>query len=83
MRRTTPGHLALLFLGCGTLLWAQQAKWEELKARVEALYQQGEYAEAIPVAREALRVAERLARSILMVNAFARDAQDAVSRAPR
>jgi tetratricopeptide (TPR) repeat protein len=37
---------------------AQQARWEELNARVQDLYRQGKYAEATSVAQEALRVAE-------------------------
>jgi len=37
---------------------AQQARWEELNARVMDLYGQGKYAEATSVAQEALRVAE-------------------------
>ena len=38
--------------------WAQEARWQTLNQQVEQLYQQGRYAEAIPVAKEALRVAE-------------------------
>jgi tetratricopeptide (TPR) repeat protein len=37
---------------------AQQARWEELNARVQDLYALGKYAEATSVAQEALRVAE-------------------------
>jgi CHAT domain-containing protein/tetratricopeptide (TPR) repeat protein len=37
---------------------AQEARWKELDARVEQLYEQGKYNEALPVAEEALRVAE-------------------------
>jgi tetratricopeptide (TPR) repeat protein/CHAT domain-containing protein len=39
-------------------LAAQQGRWEELNEQVNTLYGQGKYTEAIPVAQEALRVAE-------------------------
>src|SRR5713101_6520086 len=39
-------------------LAAQEARWKELNTRVIELYQQGKYAEAIPVALEAVRIAE-------------------------
>jgi len=39
-------------------LTGQQGRWEELNARVEALYQQGNYVEATAVAQEAVRLAE-------------------------
>ena len=58
MRRVALGLLTVLLLGSGPKLWAQQAKWEELKARVEELFKRGDYAAAIPVAKEDLRVAE-------------------------
>ena len=38
--------------------FTRQRKWEKLNAQVEALYEQGKYAEAVPKALEALRVAE-------------------------
>lgn len=38
-------------------LAAQQARWEKLKAQVEELYTQGNYAHATPIAAEDLRVA--------------------------
>ena len=41
-------------------LWAQEARWTELNRRVEMLSSQGKYAEALPLARNALEVAERL-----------------------
>jgi CHAT domain-containing protein/Tfp pilus assembly protein PilF len=37
---------------------AQEARWRELTAQVEQLDKQGKYSDAIPVAEEALRVAE-------------------------
>ena len=37
---------------------AQEARWRELTAQVEQLDKQGKYSDAIPVAQEALRVAE-------------------------
>ncbi|HYA97151.1 MAG TPA: CHAT domain-containing tetratricopeptide repeat protein, partial [Methylomirabilota bacterium] len=39
-------------------LSAQEDRWNELNARFLQLYRQGGYAEAVPVAQEALRVAE-------------------------
>jgi len=38
--------------------YAQEALWKELNAKVVTLYQQGRYAEAAKVAKEALKVAE-------------------------
>ena len=57
-RHVAWGLLTLLVLGSRPTIWAQQTKWEELKARVEELYQKGDYAAATPVAKEDLRVAE-------------------------
>ena len=37
---------------------AQEAHWKDLNDQVEALYQQGKYAEALPIAQEAVRVAQ-------------------------
>jgi CHAT domain-containing protein/tetratricopeptide (TPR) repeat protein len=37
---------------------AQEARWKELNAQVNQLYQKGKYAEAIPLAQESVRVAE-------------------------
>ena len=37
---------------------AQEARWNELNAQIKQLSQQGKYAEAVPPAEEALRVAE-------------------------
>jgi CHAT domain-containing protein/tetratricopeptide (TPR) repeat protein len=39
-------------------LWAQEARWKELDARVERLQMQGKMEESVPLAKEALRVAE-------------------------
>ncbi|MGH9773657.1 MAG: tetratricopeptide repeat protein [Candidatus Acidiferrales bacterium] len=51
--------LALLFASTWQLpLVAQGDKWNELYDRVSELYKEGKYTEAIPVAEEALRVAE-------------------------
>jgi CHAT domain-containing protein len=58
MRLVALGLLTVLLLDSGPNLRAQQGKWEELKARVEELFQKGDYAAAIPVAKEDLRVAE-------------------------
>lgn len=41
-----------------TPAWAQEARWKELDAQVDQLQKQGKYKEALPVAEEALRVAE-------------------------
>jgi CHAT domain-containing protein/Tfp pilus assembly protein PilF len=51
------GLLTLLVLGSCPTIWAQPAKWEQLRVRVEELYQKGDYAAATPVAKEDLRVA--------------------------
>lgn len=58
MRHVALGLLTLLFLNSGPKISSQQRKWEELRARVEELFQNGDYAAAIPVAKEDLRVAE-------------------------
>jgi CHAT domain-containing protein/tetratricopeptide (TPR) repeat protein len=39
-------------------LAAQQGRWEELNEQVKTLYGQGKYAEALPLAQDALRLAE-------------------------
>jgi tetratricopeptide (TPR) repeat protein len=39
-------------------LAAQETRWKELSAQAEQLQKQGKYAEALPVAQEAVRVAE-------------------------
>ena len=49
-------YLVALALSCA--MSAQEARWNELNQRVSELYQQGKYAEATPLAEEALRVAE-------------------------
>lgn len=45
-------------ISCGVPTAAQEASWDELKGRIQPLWRQGRYSEAISVAREALRVAE-------------------------
>jgi CHAT domain-containing protein/Tfp pilus assembly protein PilF len=40
-------------------LSGQEARWEELNARAGTLYEEGRYKEAVPVAQEALQVAEQ------------------------
>ena len=49
----------VLGLSFGSTALAQEARWKALYKQVEALYQQGKYGEAIPVAKEALEVAEQ------------------------
>jgi tetratricopeptide (TPR) repeat protein len=50
---------AFLLAGSAVLpLAAQQGRWEEPNERVKTLFWQSKYAEAIPVAQEALRTAE-------------------------
>jgi CHAT domain-containing protein/Tfp pilus assembly protein PilF len=49
--------LLLMVLGAGPLA-AQQERWQQLSEQVEQLYAQGRYAEAVPLAQEALRMAE-------------------------
>jgi CHAT domain-containing protein/Flp pilus assembly protein TadD len=48
----------LILILCAPPATAQEARWRELTAQVEQLYKQGKYSDAIPVAQEALRVAE-------------------------
>ena len=50
--------LLLIALLWAPLLPAQESRWNELNAQVTTLYQQGKYAEAVPIATEALKVAE-------------------------
>ena len=66
------GPVLLLLLLAAVPLIAQQGRWQQLTDQVTALYQQGKYAEAIPIAQEAVRVTEatfgpqdpKLARSL-------------------
>jgi CHAT domain-containing protein/Tfp pilus assembly protein PilF len=58
LKIASASFLALLVLAFAVHAAAQEARWEELNAQVVRLYQQGKYAEAIPIARESLRVAE-------------------------
>jgi len=59
-RRKSTVSFAVLLLAAGLAppLAAQQESWEKLSGETQALYQQGKYADALPVAQEALRVAE-------------------------
>jgi CHAT domain-containing protein/Tfp pilus assembly protein PilF len=60
-RRTFTRARAIAFLIALSLtfpLVAQEARWKELSAQVEQLQKQGKYAEALPVAQAAVRVAE-------------------------
>ena len=50
--------LMVLGLSFGSVALAQEARWKALNNKVEELYKQGKYREAIPVAKEALNVAE-------------------------
>ena len=43
---------------CTLQLPAQEARWLELNSRATELYQQGKYAECVPVVTEALKIAE-------------------------
>jgi len=53
-----PFVLPLVMLLACLPLAAQQERWQELNRQVVALHQQGRVAEAVPLAEEALRVAE-------------------------
>ena len=59
-RGKLPAGLALLILVAGLFapLAAQQARWKDLNTKAESLLEQRKYAEALPVAQQALRVAE-------------------------
>ncbi len=48
--------LGLLF---SSIAWAQEARWKALYNQTVDLFQKGKYREAIPVAKEALKVAEQ------------------------
>jgi hypothetical protein len=50
--------LLLIALLYAPPLPAQESRWNELNAQVLVLYQQGKYTEALPIAAEALKVAE-------------------------
>ena len=50
--------LVLLAFALAVPAVAQEARWKELNAQVDQLYQKGKYAEAIPLAQESVRVAE-------------------------
>jgi CHAT domain-containing protein/tetratricopeptide (TPR) repeat protein len=49
----------LLFLALGLPLQAQEGRWRELVQRANGLRGEGKYAEGVPVAEEAVRVAEK------------------------
>jgi CHAT domain-containing protein/Tfp pilus assembly protein PilF len=49
--------LAAAFL-LATPVWAQEARWKELDAQVEQLQKQGKIEESVPLAKDALRIAE-------------------------
>ncbi len=51
--------LVVLGLSFGCMESAQEAGWEALNNKVEELYEQGKYREAIPLAKEALKVAKQ------------------------
>ena len=51
--------LSVLVVSLALPAHAQEALWKELSAKVGTLYQQGRYAEAAKVAKEALGVAEK------------------------
>jgi tetratricopeptide (TPR) repeat protein len=50
--------LLLIALLCALPSSAQESSWKELNAQVVELYQQGKYAQAVPIAKEAVKVAE-------------------------
>jgi tetratricopeptide (TPR) repeat protein len=50
--------LLLIAFLCAPSLPAQESRWKELNTQVAQLYQQGKYAEALPIAAESLKVAE-------------------------
>ena len=50
--------LLLVALALEVPVAAQKARWNELNAQGKQLYEQGKYAEAIPLAQESIRVAE-------------------------
>ena len=52
------GVCALFTLVTACPLLAQEHRWTELNAQVNQLYQQGKFADAVPLAQESVRVAE-------------------------
>jgi CHAT domain-containing protein/Tfp pilus assembly protein PilF len=50
--------LLLIALAYAASLPAQEAQWDDLNAQVQALYQEGKFAEALPIASKALQRAE-------------------------
>jgi CHAT domain-containing protein/Tfp pilus assembly protein PilF len=64
MRAAFSGSLArgvaiLLFLALGLAVGAQEGRWRELVKQANELRAEGKYGEAVPVAEEAVRVAEK------------------------
>src|ERR1039458_2286476 len=57
-RVTVCGILFLTALLCAPPVSAQESRWSELNTQVLDLYKQGKYAEALPIAAEAVKVAE-------------------------
>src|ERR1700731_1946094 len=62
MRRHFNGiHLGLVLLSASLLpipVSAQESRWKELDAQIQQLQKQGKTTEAVPLAQEAVRVAE-------------------------
>jgi tetratricopeptide (TPR) repeat protein len=58
VRRALPILFLSLLVLPQTPVLAQEARWKELSDQVEQLTKQGKYDEALPLAREALKVAE-------------------------
>jgi tetratricopeptide (TPR) repeat protein len=62
VQRQSYGHrFSMVFIAAflvATPTWAQEARWKELDAQVDQLQKQGKNKEALPVAEEALHVAE-------------------------
>ena len=56
--KTIP-FILLVFILLSVPAQTQESLWNELNAKVVALYQQGRYSEAAKVAEEALKVAEK------------------------
>ena len=54
------GFLFLLFSGAVFVpaLWAQKSQWDGLNQQLYELYRRGHYGEGIPLATEALEIAE-------------------------
>lgn len=57
-RRTVTLFFFGLLVLSQPLVFAQEARWKELREQVEQLTKQGKYDEAPPLAQEAIKVAE-------------------------